>query len=188
MSIGYGQECPYALLAIPSIHSIFKGNGEEEMSARDKVVKLKPKPDTRKASEKKFGKPVMSVGFCIVPSLLIQAQARLGLEPQQMNVLLHLLDMWWDKDSKPFPTKDRIAERMNVSAKTVQRHIVAMENAGLVNRIYRTKPGRGRTSNEYDLSGLVAKLQELEPEFTKARRDSSKRKRNVSLPKHKRKA
>jgi predicted transcriptional regulator len=158
------------------------------MTTNKKVVKLTPKKDNRKASEKKFGKPVMSLGFCIVPSLLIRAQARLGLEPQQMNVLLHLLDMWWDKDSKPFPTKARIAEQMNVSEKTVQRHIVAMEIRGLVKRIYRTKPGRGRTSNEYDLSGLVQKLHELEPDFTQEREEKSKRKRNVALPKHKRKA
>ena len=29
------------------------------------------KVDTRKASEKKYGKPVMDLGFCIVPSLLM---------------------------------------------------------------------------------------------------------------------
>ena len=46
-----------------------------------KVVPIKPKADTRKASEKKYGKPVMDLGFCIVPSLLMQAQARLGINP-----------------------------------------------------------------------------------------------------------
>ena len=104
----------------------------KEDTSEGKIVKLKARPDNRKASERKFGKPVMELGFCIVPSLLIQAQARLGLEAQQMNILLHLLDMWWDKDSKPFPTKELIAERMGVSTKTVQRHIAAMESAGLV--------------------------------------------------------
>ncbi len=158
------------------------------MEKTSKIVKLKAKPDTRKASEKKFGKPVMDLGFCIIPSLLIQAQARMGLEPQQINILLHLLDMWWEKNSKPFPTKERIAERMGVSAKTVQRHIAAMEQAGLVERVARTRPGRGRTSNEYDLSGLVGKLQELEPEFTKTKKDNITRKRNVGLPQHRRKA
>lgn len=158
-----------------------------EMTADSNVVIIKAKPDTRKASEKKFGKPVMDLGFCIVPSLLIQAQARLGLESQQLNVLLHLLDMWWDNDSKPFPTKETIAERMNVSTKTVQRHVAAMEQAGIVRRIPRTRPGRGRTSNEYDLSGLVKKLKGIEPDFTQAREDAKVTRRNVSLPKFKRK-
>lgn len=159
----------------------------KEDTSEGKIVKLKARPDNRKASERKFGKPVMELGFCIVPSLLIQAQARLGLEAQQMNILLHLLDMWWDKDSKPFPTKELIAERMGVSTKTVQRHIAAMESAGLVERVARTKRGRGRTSNEYDLSGLVSKLQELEPEFTKVKTANMQNKRNASLPKFRRK-
>ncbi|MEL6323156.1 MAG: helix-turn-helix domain-containing protein [Pseudomonadota bacterium] len=160
---------------------------EKQTKNQSKVVRLKAKPDNRKASERKFGKPVMEIGFCIVPSLLIQAQARLGLEPQQINILLHLLDMWWDKDSKPFPTKELIAERMGVSDKTVQRHIAAMEKAGLVRRIERTKPGRGRTSNEYDLSGLVAKLKELEPDFAIVKAANIRNRRNAALPKFRRK-
>lgn len=158
------------------------------MTEKSKVITLKPKADSRKESERKYGKPVMALGFCIIPSLLVQAQSRLGLNPQQMNILLHLLDMWWEKENKPFPTKERIAERMNVSVKTVQRHIVEMEQRGLVKRIFRTKPGRGRTSNEYDLGGLVRALQKLEPDFTAARDETRKRKRNVGLPAHKRKA
>jgi predicted transcriptional regulator len=160
---------------------------EVSMTETPNVIPMKEKPDSRKASERKFGKPVMDLGFCIVPSLLIQAQARLGLEPQQFNVLMHLLDMWWEKGSKPFPTKERIAERMNVSTKTIQRHVAAMESAGLVTRIARTKPGRGRTSNEYDLSGLVEKLKEIEPEFSKAREEAKTNRRNVSLPRFRRK-
>ncbi len=151
-----------------------------------KVIKLNPKRDNRKVSERKFGKPVMDLGFCIVPSLLIQAQARLGLNPQQLNIVLHLLDMWWEKESKPYPTRARIAERMGVSAKTVQRHVAEMEQAGLIQRIYRTRPGWGRTSNEYDLSGLVAKLQEIEPEISAERKEARSKRRNVTLPKQRR--
>jgi hypothetical protein len=50
------------------------------------------KADTRKASEKKFGKPVMDVGFCVTPSVLITARARIGLTPVQFNIVMHLLD------------------------------------------------------------------------------------------------
>jgi hypothetical protein len=159
----------------------------EQPKKPSKVIRIKQKPDGRKMSERKFGKPVMDLGFCIVPSLLIQAQARLGLEPQQMNILLHLLDMWWEKEGKPFPTKELIAERMRVSVKTVQRHIVAMEKAGLVTRVFRTRPGRGTTSNEYDLSGLVSRLQSIEPDFAKVREVNRRNKRNASLPQFKRK-
>jgi len=141
--------------------------------------------DTRKASEKKFGKPVMDVGFCITPSLLMKAQARIGLNPVQFNIVMHLLDQWWTAERRPWPSKSTIAERMGMSARQIQRHIAEMEGAGLVKRIERTSPGKGKTSNEYDLSGLVKKLKELEPDFTKAKQEAKARSKALSLPKHK---
>lgn len=59
------------------------------------------KVDTRKASEKNYGKPVMDLGFCIVPSLLMWAQARLGINTVQFNIIMQLADFWWDPDRKP---------------------------------------------------------------------------------------
>ena len=47
----------------------------------DNVVRLRPEKDTERASEKKWGKEVIALGFCIVPSLLLRAQNRLGLNP-----------------------------------------------------------------------------------------------------------
>jgi len=151
-------------------------------------LNTKKKADTRKASEKKFGKPVMDLGFSIVPSLLMQAQERIGINPVQFNIIMHLFDFWWEADRKPYPTKKRLAERMNMSERQIQRQISELENAGLVKRIYRTRPGRGKTSNEYDMSGLVAKLKELESEFREVKEENKKRRDNVTKPAHKRKA
>jgi DNA-binding transcriptional ArsR family regulator len=154
-----------------------------------KVISIgKPKKDTRRESEKKYGKPVMDYGFCIVPSLLMQAQGRLGLNPAQFNIIMQLADMWWTADQSPWPTKKLIADRLGMSDRQVQRHLADLENNGLIERIGRTRPGRGKTSNVYDLGGLVERLRKLEPEFTKARDDSRKLRSNVQLPKHKRKA
>jgi hypothetical protein len=47
--------------------------------------------------------------------------------------------------------------------------LLAKSDRLLVKRIPRTLTGRGKTSNEYDLSGLVAKLKQMEPDFTKAK-------------------
>ena len=38
-------------------------------------------------TEKKWGKKVVGLGFCIVPSLLLKAQRRIGLNPSQLAVL-----------------------------------------------------------------------------------------------------
>ncbi|AKH42529.1 AraC-like DNA-binding protein [Altererythrobacter atlanticus] len=152
------------------------------------LLAMAGKPDTRKASEKKFGKPVMDVGFCITPSMLMKAQARIGLNPVQFNIVMQLLDQWWAAERRPWPSKATIAERMGMSPRQIQRHIAEMEGAGLIRRIGRTKPGKGKTSNEYDLSGLVKKMQELEPEFTQAKEEAKARSKALTQPKHKQSA
>ena len=146
------------------------------------------KVDSRKASEKKYGKPVMDLGFCIVPSLLMWAQARLGINTVQFNIIMQLADFWWDPERKPYPAKKLLADRIGMSERQIQRQIAELEEAGLVTRIGRTRPGRGKTSNEYDLGGLVARLKELEPEFTTVQEENRERRKNVALPKHRRKA
>jgi len=149
------------------------------------IAALTGKADTRKASEKKFGKPVMDLGFCITPSVLMKAQARIGLNPVQFNIVMHLLDQWWSADRRPWPSKATLAERMGMSDRQIQRQIAEMEGVGLIKRIGRTSPGKGKTSNEYDLAGLVNKMKELEPEFTKAKEEAKARSKALSLPKHK---
>jgi len=125
-----------------------------------------------KNSETKWGKEVMSHGFCIVPSLLLRAQQRLGLNPTQLAVLLQLADFWWDEARKPYPSKAALSERLGLSPRQVQRYIAELEKAGLLSRIERTAPHKGKLTNEYDLSGLVQKLQALAPEVTKAKQNA----------------
>jgi len=111
----------------------------------------------------------MKHGACILPSILLQAQARLLINAQQMMVLLQLAEHWWKHESKVFPSKSSLAERVGLSEKQVQRHVKVLEAKKLVRRIQRTSPGKGKISNEYDLSGLVAKLQEIAKDFEKAK-------------------
>jgi hypothetical protein len=146
------------------------------------------KTDTRKASEKKYGKPVMDLGFCIVPSLLMWAQARLGINTVQFNIIMQLADSWWDSERKPYPSKKLLSDRIGLSERQIQRQIAELEVAKLVARIGRTRPGRGKTSNEYDLGGLVARLKLLEPEFTKVQEQNREARKNVALPKYRRTA
>src|SRR3546814_11080529 len=97
-------------------------------------------------------------------------------------------DIWWEKEHRLWPKKQLLAERMDMSERQIQRQIAELESAGLVQRVERTRPGRGKTSNEYDLSGLVKKLKELEPEFTEMKQEHQKRRKKVTLPHKKRKS
>ncbi|WP_299592845.1 helix-turn-helix domain-containing protein [uncultured Tateyamaria sp.] len=139
---------------------------DKNKSASGNIVQLRPSKAGR-ASEKKWGKQVMDLGFCIVPSLLLRAQQRLGLNPTQLAVLMQLCDFWWEDARKPHPGKKLLAERLGLSERQVQRYIAELEQAGLVERVERYAAHGGKMTNTYDLSGLVARLKKLEPEFRK---------------------
>jgi predicted transcriptional regulator len=134
----------------------------EKKDATDSVV---PKA---KASTDKWSKPVMAQGFLILPSLLLKAQARLKLKPIELALIFHLADFWWDSERKPFPSKKRLGERLGIGGRQVQRWLANLEEAGLISRKQRYAPSGGKLTNEYDLSGLVKRLKELEPEFREA--------------------
>lgn len=151
------------------------------------VIKL---PTTPKASEKdlekKWGKKVVAHGFTIFPSILIQAQRRLGLTPVQMNVLLQLLDHWWTYDNKPFPSKTTIADRIGFTPRYIQMVMKELEDVGYVKRVRRTTRFGDPDTNIYDLSGLTQKLKALEPEFAKAKEEKRRIQQTVETPKGRR--
>lgn len=129
------------------------------------VIDIRTRAMSSQVSDKKWGRGVMKLGFSIIPSLLLRAQQRLGLNPTQLAILLQIADYWWDHDRKPYPSKQTLSERLGLSPRQIQRHIAELEAAGLVQRIERRAVHRGKLSNEYDLSGLVERLKKLEPEF-----------------------
>ena len=153
----------------------------DDNSTTAKVIPLRPQK-AAKASERKWGKRDMDIGFCIVPSLLLRAQRRLGLNPTQLAVLMHLADYWWDVDRKPYPSKKSLGERLGLGPRQVQRYLAELEEAGLVKRIERRAAHRGKISNEYDLSGLVDRLKEIEPDFRKVEKEIKARRRAVAQP------
>lgn len=135
----------------------------------DKTGTATPKRVSKNGtSADKWGKKVIDLGFCILPSLLLRAQRRLCLSPAQLAVLIQLADFWWDAGRKPFPKKADLAHRLGLSERQVQRYIAELEQAGFVKRIERRAAHRGKISNEYDLKGLVDKLAEIEPDFREA--------------------
>lgn len=133
-----------------------------------KVVPLRASNPVQ-SSDKKWGKVVMKQGFCIIPSILLRAQRRLGLNPTQLAVLMQLCDYWWDHMRKPYPSKETIGERLGLGPRQVQRYMADLEAAGLLTRNERYAKNGGRLSNEYDLSGLVERLKKIAPDFEEAK-------------------
>jgi len=139
-----------------------------------KVVPFQPKT-ALKASEKKWGHDVLRHGWCLLPSLLFRAQRKLNITALQLAVLLQILEHWWEAERAPYPSKETIAHRLDMSARQVQRHIAALEKAGYVQRRERKAVNRGQLSNFYEFDGLVAALKRIEPEVAQAFAESRQR-------------
>jgi hypothetical protein len=150
----------------------------EQFSAEIIPLPGMTKKDKRR-SEDKWTAQVMKLGFTPLPSLLLRAQARLGLNPEQLNVLLQIVEHWWEADKLPFPSKDTLARRMGKSARQVQRYLTQLEAGGFISRIERFNGRKAQVSNSYDLRGLVAKLVAIEPEFQKIAEQHRLRRKKV---------
>lgn len=152
-----------------------KNNTKEEA-----VTKTKNKTKSETRAEKKWGSNVMKLGFCMIPSMLLRAQRRLGINPTQLAILLQLADYWWDADNKPYPSKQSLSDRLGIGTRQIQRYIAELEKAGYVTRIERFGDNNGKLTNFYDLSGLVEKLKQFEPEFTAVEEEAKEKRKKVS--------
>jgi hypothetical protein len=127
----------------------------------------KKKGEGRRA-EDKWSPQVLKFGYTALPNLLLRAQTKLKISPNQLNVLAQLAEHWWDADKYPFPAKETIARRMGKSPRQVQRYITELETAGLIKRIERFSGRKAQINNGYSFDGLIKRLKAIEPEFTKA--------------------
>lgn len=117
-----------------------------------------PAPNKR-STEAKWGKPITEAGWTTIPNILIRRQRTLGLEPIDINILLHLLTYWWEDENHPHPSKDTLAQSIGVSSSTIQRRIRQMEAGGLLKRVERRREGDRSDTNLYDLTPLRSILE-----------------------------
>src|SRR2546427_8831759 len=114
-------------------------------AAKKNVIQMPARPSAAKMSERKWGREVMEVrGFCLFPSLLLHAQARLKITPTHLALVLHLADFWWDANRKPWPSKTKLAKRVGLSPRHVQRLMAELESMGLVTRNPRVSARKGK--------------------------------------------
>mgnify|MGYP005752297273 FL=1 len=152
----------------------------------DKVVPLKGRKKTEPTDERtltrKWGKETMAANYTVIPCALLRGQARLKIGPNELAVLIHLIDHWWQPEAMPWPSKKTLAERLGVSTKTVQRAIVVLEEEGLLLRKERYHKAGGRTSNEYDLTPLVARLKDIAKDMDDASKEAKAVKKAAERP------
>ncbi len=127
--------------------------------------------------EHRWGKSVIDAGWVAFPSVFLQRQQALGLDPLDVNILLQLADHWWERDNLPFPSKKTLADRIGVKPRTIQGHIARMESAGFVRRIERRHRNGGNKTNRYSFDGLI---REAEPFAQEVLKEREKRKHEKS--------
>lgn len=114
--------------------------------------------------KERWGQAV-DAGFTPVPNVLLRAQAKIGLSPTDMIVVLNLMLHWWHHDRMPHPRTSAIAKRSGLSARTVQRSLKELEKKGLITRHRgRTEKIEGRFRKQaahYDLSPLRTRLSDF---------------------------
>lgn len=123
------------------------------------TTQLATAAEALRVNEKKWTKLLMDAGWTCVPSVIIERQQALGLDPIDINILMHLAAHWWTDDNRPYPSKVTIAEALDVTPRTVQRRIAAMEAARFIRREERRIPGKGSKTNRYHLDGLIKAAQ-----------------------------
>ncbi len=111
--------------------------------------------ETLKKNEAKWSKPLMAAGWNAIPSIIIEKQRALGLDPIDLNIIVHLTSYWWTADNLPHPSVETIATALDLKPRTIQKRIKALQELGLMTRTERRKTKRGSDTNLYSFEGLI---------------------------------
>lgn len=102
----------------------------------------------------KWGDITYRGGWVALPTILLDQQTKLGLIPEDLVVLSHLIRFWWKKEKLPFPSLSKIGQAMGVEEDYVIERINELEKNKLIKQV----PKLGQRT-AYDLEGLVMALE-----------------------------
>jgi len=138
-------------------------------------------------NEEKWTATLIDAGWTVVPSIVLEKQAALGLDAIDVNILLHLAKHWWYRENPPHPSKASIAKAMGIDPSTVRKRIARMESEGLIRREARFKNLGGQETNFYHFDGLIKAVTPHAEEFIAQREkqrqeDQTRRHRKKAKP------
>lgn len=133
-----------------------KAHQKAEPAQKAGTANEAPKPsENLKTNERKWTKRLLRGGWTVIPNIFFERQNVLGLDPLDINIILHLAGYWWTADGKPRPSKVTIAKAIGVDPRTVQRRLARLESDKFIQRISQRSSALGSRPNLYDLSGLI---------------------------------
>ena len=109
----------------------------------------------------RFGALIAATGIAGVPRALCHFLGELGLSYADLGFITHILSYRWTS-AFPYPSQRKLAEQGGVGRTGIQRRIYALQELGYLQiaERYDQQDGR-RTSNGYDLTPLLERLNEL---------------------------
>jgi predicted transcriptional regulator len=126
-------------------------------------------------NEEKWTRTLMAAGWSAWPTVIMEFQDTLGLEPIDVNILLQLSGYWWFRENPARPSKRRIAKAMGINVSTLRKHIARMERDGLIRREKRNDPHTGgQGPNFYHFDGLIEICTPLAEQMIAARKQRQK--------------
>ena len=126
-----------------------------ERRRRTDAPNKQPAGQQLRQNELKWGRKLMDAGFTVVPTVVLDRQAALGLDALDVNIVLHLACRWWFADNPPHPSKRTIARAIGVDPSTVRRRITRMVKDGLLEREPRFGADHRQEPNRYHLRKLI---------------------------------
>ena len=87
-----------------------------------------------------------------------------------VNVILQIAKYWWSPGSPPFPSVGILVAAIGVDARTVQKRISRMVDAGLLERHEQFLSQGGQSSNAYTFQGLIERCTPFAEEIVAERR------------------
>jgi hypothetical protein len=133
--------------------------------------------------EKIWGKKVKAHGYAAIPTIMIRAQHRLGVNSTQFCILLQLLEYFRSPDRAPVPTKQQLADRIGIKPSSIKPNMTALEQAGLIQRAQHKTSAGDWGANTYHLDGLIQRIKELEPDFAEEKKKKEQARKRAETPK-----
>lgn len=125
------------------------------------ILRTSGKSTKNKAIEVTWGDMVIDKGYTLVPNALIDLYQKIGIEKRQLIFILVILRYGFSK-GQAFPSQKTIQAKTGYSVRTVKRIIKELKMKGYITvyRRYIKPEGENprRTSNVYDLTGLMNKI------------------------------
>jgi hypothetical protein len=110
--------------------------------------------------EQRLSSLIVKGGVVPTPSVLLRHAGELGLTPQEVVLVLYILDKKWGPDW-PYVSMLQAASELGRHKNKVYQWKQSLVQKGFLESTPRTVPGVGRRADYCDLSGLFAALERL---------------------------